>query len=212
MGNGAERDRLNIITFSPAKPVVEHSGRDLIFSSGTVSSRFLARVEHFSVNNADQADCCRQNRTPTFVFWVACVFPIFRKIRNRFTKTMASAVLACVAGAKGEGEGGGRKSQKRGKGNPLLFSLPPFPSTLSTPATQAIAVQNRIYDRLQPCVSEMSSRKVRRKVGNFKLKLIKIQASAIIVNRRAAVIKPVVQQGDVGNTQYRNTVRKIGKC
>ena len=125
---------------------------------------------------------------------------------------MASAVLACVAGAKGEGEGGGRKSQKRGKGNPLLFSLPPFPSTLSTPATQAIAVQNRIYDRLQPCVSEMSSRKVRRKVGNFKLKLIKIQASAIIVNRRAAVIKPVVQQGDVGNTQYRNTVRKIGKC
>ena len=40
---------------------------------------------------------------------------------------MASAVQACVAGAKGEGEGGGRKVQERGKGNPLLSSLPPYP-------------------------------------------------------------------------------------
>jgi len=98
---------------------------------------------------------------------------------------MASAVPACVAGAKGEGKGSGRKAQKWGKGNPP----PSFPSSLSptllTPATQAIAVQNRIYGRLQPCVSEMSSWKVRGKVGNFKLKLIKILASAIIVNRRA---------------------------
>ena len=57
----------------------------------------------------------------------------------------------------------------------------------------SIAVQNRIYDRLQPTrVSEMSSKKVRRKVGNFKLKLKRI------VSRGAAVIKPVVQEGDLG--------------
>ena len=64
----------------------------------------------------------------------------------------------------------------------------------------SIAVQNRIYDRLQPTrVSEMSSKKVRRKVGNFKLKLKRI------VNRGAAVIKPVVQQGDLGGGGVPNT-------
>ena len=91
----------------------------------------------------------------------------------------------------------GEKRKIGEKGIPFLFPLPvPIP-TLSTPATQAIAVQNRIYDRLQLCVSEVSSRKVRRKVGNFKLKLLKILTRAVIVNRRAAVFKPVVQEGDV---------------
>ena len=49
----------------------------------------------------------------------------------------------------------------------------------------------------------MSSSKMRGKVRNFKLKLIKILASAIIVNiEEQAVIKPVVQEGGVGGTQY----------
>ena len=40
--------------------------------------------------------------------------------------------LACVAGAKRGGRGGGRKAP-----SPLPFSLFPYPLPLSTPATQA---------------------------------------------------------------------------
>ena len=44
-------------------------------------------------------------------------------------------------GKKGRGRGWGReksaKEGKRGKGNPPLFSLPPYPLPLSTPATHA---------------------------------------------------------------------------
>ena len=85
------------------------------------SSRFLARVEHFLVNNADQAD-----------------YLVDKIGRQR-----------------------------------LSFGLRVFFQFLENQETMvSIAVQNRIYDRLQPTrVSEMSSKKVRRKVGNFKLKL-----------------------------------------
>ena len=42
--------------------------------------------------------------------------------------------VACVAGAKRGGEGG---REKPSLPNPPLFSLPPYPLPLSTPATQA---------------------------------------------------------------------------
>ena len=132
--NGAEMDRFNIITFAPAKPVVEQRGSDL-----------LQRDGFFTFFSSCSRSCwtflgkqcwpgwlfCRQNRTPTSVFWVACVFPIFRKPRTAFRKRWS------LSG-----------------------------STEHQPTS----------------VSEMSSRKVRRKVENSKLKLITI----------LAVIKPVV--------------------
>ena len=74
-----------IITFAPTKPVVEQQGSDLLQRDGFFTF-FSSCWTFFGKQCWPGWLFCRQNRTPTSAFWVACVFPIFRKSRTAFRK------------------------------------------------------------------------------------------------------------------------------
>ena len=149
LGNGAEMDRFNIITFAPAKLVVEQRGSDLLQRDGFFTF-FSSCWTFFGKQCWPGWLSCRQNRTPTSVFWVACVFPIFRKPRN---------------------DG--------------LYLQYRTGSTTDFNQLGSARCQVRKWDE-------------RSEISNS-------NSSAIIVNRGAAVIKPVVQEGDLGGGEVPNT-------
>ena len=76
LGNGAEMDRFNIITFAPSKLVVEQRGSDLLQRDGFFTF-FSSCWTFFGKQCWPGWLSRRQNRTPTSVFWVACVFSNF---------------------------------------------------------------------------------------------------------------------------------------
>ena len=77
--------------------------------------------------------------------------------RPRARSPIAKENVACVAGAKREGGGGGGIEKGKRERSPLSpqspspFSLPPYPLPVSTLARQAIEDGNRTYRCQETC-------------------------------------------------------------